>query len=236
MARIRRGPRFTAHLQNSLTQSGQSRVLDDLRQAILSGDQPPGTVIPVDEVAAHLGVSPIPVREALMTLIGEGLVERQPHVGYRVTTLTFEEFTDLYEVREVLEASALVSSVRNADPDDDARIRASHAELGAAVRHCDHRTFQTESRRLHLAMMRPSGMSRLVGMYESAWNLTEPTSPMSHVSDEARQQFHDDHAAMIDAFVNRDVDALVAASHRHYGHLRAGFDPLRGDTELFRGP
>ncbi|WP_283634186.1 GntR family transcriptional regulator [Mycolicibacterium poriferae] len=236
MARIRRGPRFTAHLQNSFTQSGQSHVVDDLRHAILSGDQPPGTVIPVDEVAAHLGVSPIPVREALMTLIGEGLVERRPHVGYRVTTLTFEEFTDLYEVREVLEASALVSSVRNAGVDDDVQIRASHTELDTAIRRSDHRSFHTESRRLHLAMMRPSKMSRLISMYESAWNLTEPTSPMSHVSDEARRQFHGDHAEMIAAFADRDVDALVAASHRHYEHLRAGFDPLRGDAELFRGP
>ena len=133
MARIRRGPRFTAHLQNSFTQSGQSHVVDDLRHAILSGDQPPGTVIPVDEVAAHLGVSPIPVREALMTLIGEGLVERRPHVGYRVTTLTFEEFTDLYEVREVLEASALVSSVRNAGVDDDAAASGSPGSTWSAA-------------------------------------------------------------------------------------------------------
>ena len=173
MARIRRGPRFTAHLQNSFTQSGQSHVVDDLRHAILSGDQPPGTVIPVDEVAAHLGVSPIPVREALMTLIGEGLVERRPHVGYRVTTLTFEEFTDLDEVREVLEASALVSSVRNAGIDDDAQIRASHTELDTAIRRSDHRSFHTESRRLHLALMRPSKMSRLISMYESAWTCGE---------------------------------------------------------------
>ena len=236
MARIRRGPRFVAHLQNSSSETGQTRVVEDLRRAILSGDQPPGTVIPVDEVSAHLGVSPIPVREALMTLIGEGLVERRPHVGYRVTTLTFEEFTDLYAVREVLEASALISSVRNATTADDGEIQASHADLDAAIQRGDHKSFHTESRRLHLALMAPSNMSRLLGMYESAWNLTEPTSPMSHVSDAARLRFHADHAEMIAAFVARDADALVESSHRHYEHLRDGFDALRGDPELFRCP
>lgn len=236
MARIRRGPRFTAHLQNSSTGTSRTQVVDDLRHAILSGDQPPGTVIPVDEVAVHLGISPIPVREALMTLIGEGLVERRPHVGYRVTTLSFEEFTDLYEVREVLEASALASSVRHATPDDDVQVRSSHAELEAAIGRSDHRCFHTESRRLHLAMMWPSNMSRLVSMYESAWNLTEPTRPMSRVSDEARRQFHADHADMIAAFVERDAEALVKASHKHYENLRAGFDSLRGDPDLFRCP
>lgn len=216
--------------------TGKSRVIDDLRRAILSGDQPPGTVIPVDEVAAHLGVSQIPVREALMTLVGEGLVERRPHVGYRVTTLTFEEFTDLYEVREVLEASALASSVKHATAADDAEIQASHSDLEEAIARCDHRSFHTESRRLHLAMMWPSKMSRLVGMYESAWNLTEPTRPMARVSDEARRRFHADHSDMIAAFVARDSAALVDASHRHYEHLRAEFDSMRGDPDLFRGP
>ncbi len=234
MARIRRGPRFTAHLHSSTAEAGQSLVTEDLRRAILSGDQPPGTLIPVDEVAAHLGVSPIPVREALMTLVGEGLVERRPHVGYRVTTLTFEEFTELYEVREVLEASALTSSVKNATTHDDAEIQASHTDLADAIRRSDHRMFHTESRRLHLAMMRPSKMSRLVSMYESAWNLTEPTRPMAHVSDQARCQFHSDHEEMIAAFVDRDREALVAASHRHYEHLRAEFASMRDDRDLFR--
>lgn len=236
MTRIRRGQRFTAHLVNSLAETGQPRVIDELRRAILSGDEPPGTAIPVDEVAQYLGVSQIPVREALMTLVGEGLVEHRPHVGYRVATVTFEEFTDLYRVREVLEASALAASVKNATADDDAEIRSSHTGLDSAIRSRDNRIYHSESRRLHLAMIRPSQMSRLVRMYESAWNLTEPARPMARVSDEARRRFHADHGEMIEAFADRDGVALVAASQRHYEHLRAEFDPLRDDPDMFRRP
>ncbi|UXA18580.1 GntR family transcriptional regulator [Mycobacterium sp. SMC-4] len=236
MTRIRRGTQFTAHLVNSSAETGQPRVTDDIRDAILSGDQPPGTAIPVDAVAAHLGVSQIPVREALMTLVGEGLVEHRPHVGYRVATLTFEEFTDLYRVREVLEAGALAASIRHATAQDDAEIWASHHGLDSAIRGHDDRIYHSESRRLHLAMIRPSRMGRLVRMYESAWNLTEPARPMAHVSDEARHRFHSDHGEMISAFVARDGEALAAASQRHYEHLRAEFDPLRDDADLFRRP
>ncbi|MDZ4235762.1 MAG: GntR family transcriptional regulator [Dietzia sp.] len=236
MTRIRRGQRFTTHLLGPVTATGQPRVLDELRRAILSGDEPPGTAIPVDEVAAYLGVSQIPVREALMTLVGEGLVEHRPHVGYRVATLTFEEFTDLYRVREVLEASALAASVQNATDDDDAEVRASHTALDSAIRSGDSRVYHSESRRLHLAMIRPSRMSRLVRMYESAWNLTEPARPMSRVSDEARRGFHADHGEMIAAFADRNGETLVALSQRHYEHLRAEFEPLCDDPDMFRRP
>lgn len=234
MTRIRRGPRFTAHLVSSSAETGHPRVVDDLRQAILSGDQPPGTAIPIDEVAAYLGVSQIPVREALMTLVGEGLVEHRPHVGYQVATLTFEEFTDLYQVREVLEASALTASVKNATAADDVEIRTSHDGVDSAIRGADLRSFHSGSRRLHLAMIRPSGMSRLVRMYESAWNLTEPARPMARVSDAARRRFHADHHDMVAAFTERDAEGLVAASHRHYQHLCAEFDSMRGDPDTFR--
>lgn len=236
MTRIRRGPRFTAHLVSSSVETGHPRVVDDLRQAILSGDQPPGTAIPIDEVAAHLGVSQIPVREALMTLVGEGLVEHRPHVGYQVATLTFEEFTDLYQVREVLEASALAASVKNATAADDVEIRTSHTALESAIRSGDSRVYHSESRRFHLAMIRPSRMSRLVRMYESAWNLTEPARPMSRVDDEALRRFHADHGEMIAAFAERDGETLVALSLRHYEHLRAEFQTLSDDPDMFHCP
>jgi DNA-binding FadR family transcriptional regulator len=59
-----------------------SVLLDELRACILDSDVPPGTPIPVDQVAAAFGVSRIPVREALMTLIGGGLVDHRPNGGY----------------------------------------------------------------------------------------------------------------------------------------------------------
>src|SRR6478672_12736499 len=90
-----------------LTGSGQQVILDELRRVILDGDAPPGTVIPVDEVAELFGVSRIPVRESLKTLIGEGLVDHLPRAGYTVARLTLAELSELYIVRGVLERAAL---------------------------------------------------------------------------------------------------------------------------------
>lgn len=64
--------------------SPQRDILDELRRVILDGAVPPGTPIPLGEVAELFGVSHIPVRESLKTLIGEGLVDHRHNLGYAV--------------------------------------------------------------------------------------------------------------------------------------------------------
>src|ERR1700761_2104285 len=87
--------------------STQTVVLDELRALILDGEVPPGSAIPVDAVAAAFGVSRIPVREALMTLIGGGLGDHRPNAGYRVAMMTAQEVGEIYLIREALESAAL---------------------------------------------------------------------------------------------------------------------------------
>src|ERR671925_2399051 len=65
----------------------QQAILDELRRVILDGAVPPGTPIPLADVAELFGVSQIPVRESLKTLIGEGLVTHQRNFGYSVAQL-----------------------------------------------------------------------------------------------------------------------------------------------------
>ncbi|MCD9196850.1 GntR family transcriptional regulator [Aeromicrobium wangtongii] len=232
----RRRSIFASRLVSSAPEGGQPRVLEDLRRAILDGDEPPGTVIPIDAVAAFFGVSQIPVRESLKILTGEGLVEHRPHIGYSVAKLRFEEFRELYDVRQALETSALRASVPLATSDDDALVGSVHEALAEATRRGDEKGYHSQSRRFHMALIAPSGMQRLLRMYESAWNVTEPARPMARVSDGGRSQFHADHDRMIDAFVARDAERLVTESAHHYEHLRAAIAGFADDPDLFLGP
>jgi DNA-binding GntR family transcriptional regulator len=195
-------------------------ILDELRSIILAGHAPPGAPINVDDVAQRFTVSRIPVREALKTLIGEGLVDHEPRAGYMVAQLTRTELAELYVVREALEAAALSAAVRTATPGDDAQVVAAYAALSQAIDEYDARGHHRESRRFHLALTGPCRMKRLLGMFESAWNITEPLQPMSHVSREMTLSLHDDHRLMVDAFHARDADALLAASSLHYRRLQ----------------
>jgi DNA-binding GntR family transcriptional regulator len=231
------GPRrrsvLVARLRARAPGAPQSAILDDLRACILDGEVPPGSPIPVDAVADAFGVSRIPVREALMTLIGEGLVDHRPHLGYRVAKLTAEEFGEIYLVREALETAALRLAVGMAGAADDGRAGAAHAALEAAVRAGDGRAYHRESRRFHLALIRPCRMRRLLHMLGTAWNMTEPLQPMTHLGPDERALLHRDHAAMLAAFTARDADALAAACAIHHHRLQSSIAQLPRDTGLF---
>ncbi len=211
----------------------QQAILDEIRRAILSGGVPPGSPIPVDETAEVFGVSRIPIRETLKTLIGEGLVEHRPRAGYTVASLTVEEFREIYVVRGVLEMAALKAAVGNAETEDDRRAtRALHA-LDQALAAEDHPAYQRESREFHLALVSPSRMPRLLHMIELVWNLTEPIQPMKHISDDHRDQLHAQHSDMLQAFADRDAAALLAAARRHLDDLEAVVADLPTETGLF---
>ncbi len=205
--------------QNPGRPTNQPEILSELRRVILAGDAPPGTPIPLDQVAKFFVVSPIPVRESLKTLIGEGLVDHEPRGGYRVAKLTRDELREFYVIREVLEAAALRSSVARAGTEDDERARLIQESLGQSIAVQDYRTYHRDSRRFHLALLAPSGMQRLLHMFELAWNVTEPAQPMAAVSDDERARMHADHDAMLAAFVARDADELVRCSTEHYHRL-----------------
>jgi len=215
-----------------LTGSGQQVILDELRRVILDGDAPPGTVIPVDEVAELFGVSRIPVRESLKTLTGEGLVQHRPRSGYTVAQLTLAELHEIYVLRGVLEQAALASAVPAATTADDRLVQQAYDDLCAAQLTHDHRGYHRESRRFHLALLAPARSRRLMRMLESAWNLTEPVRPMAQIPNTDRAALHEDHRDMLDAFVGRDSERLLAVSALHHRHLEDSIAALPQDSSM----
>lgn len=109
------------------------RVYAHLRDEILSNNLPPGTVLSEVPLAASLGVSRGPVREALGRLAAEGLVTVRPRRGAVVSHLSHEEFLQAYQVREALETLAIRLAVPNLTPEDLARIDELVARQDAAV-------------------------------------------------------------------------------------------------------
>ncbi|MDX1887275.1 GntR family transcriptional regulator [Mycolicibacterium sp. 120270] len=210
----------------------QQAILDDLRRVILDGGVPPGTPIPLGEVADLFGVSQIPVREALKTLIGEGLVAHRSNAGYAVAQLTPQELREMYIVRETLESASLAAAVANATDDDRAAAIATNDVLQRAIRDDDPVTYHRHSRNFHMALTRPSRMHRLLHMLESAWNITEPVQSMVHVRPEHRAELHTDHCEMLDAFLTGDVERLVATSELHAQRLNAVIATLPTGTGL----
>jgi DNA-binding GntR family transcriptional regulator len=100
-----------------------------LRTAIVSAALEPGERIPQDAVAEALGISRVPVRSALLRLEVEGLIDRRPHGGATVATLSPAEIHDLYEARIVLEMHAIGRAIAAMTPGRLARLEAMAASL-----------------------------------------------------------------------------------------------------------
>jgi hypothetical protein len=118
MTATRRSTALLGRLRGSAGVHSQAAILAGLRRVFLEGGVPPGTPIPVDKVAETFGVSRIPVRESLRTLIGERLVDHRPNAGYLVAQLTVAEFQGLYTVRGILEKAARGAAVAHAERAD----------------------------------------------------------------------------------------------------------------------
>ena len=93
-------------------------TLEALRERILRGAFPEGEPLRQDAIAEELGVSRIPVREALRQLEAEGLVTFHPHRGAVVTTLSLDEITELFELRADIESDLLRRSIPLMQPAD----------------------------------------------------------------------------------------------------------------------
>jgi len=210
----------------------QQAILDELRRVILAGAVPPGTLIPLAEVAELFGVSQIPVRESLKTLIGEGLVSHRSNAGYAVAQLTPQELREMYIVRETLESASLAVALANATDQDRAAIVTANEALQRALRDDDPAAYHRQSREFHLALARPSRMHRLLHMLESAWNVTEPVQSMVHVGPTERAALHADHCELVRAFLAGDVEHLLDTSERHSQRLNAVIATLPTDTGL----
>ncbi|MBV8181570.1 MAG: GntR family transcriptional regulator [Mycobacterium sp.] len=137
-------------------------VAGHLRAAIMSGTLRPGTFIRLDETAAKLGVSVTPVREALLKLRGEGMVQLEPHRGHVVLPLTRQDIDDIFWLQAAIAkelAATAAQEITDAEIDDlehitdtlAAAVAAADTEAIAATEFAFHRAFNHATGRIKLA-------------------------------------------------------------------------------------
>jgi DNA-binding GntR family transcriptional regulator len=136
-------------------------VLEQLTHAILTGGLVPGTALVETELAATFGVSKTPVREALKTLAGRGLVVMSEYKGAAVRAVDAEMARSVYDVRLLLEPEALRRTVS-----ERAGLVAAHAALQRADAAGDAAERSLANRDFHRALYLPCGNPLLVRMLD----------------------------------------------------------------------
>lgn len=206
----------------------QEFVLDELRKAIVAGTLSPGQPIRQDTIAHRLGVSRVPLREALKTLEAEGQVVYQPHRGYAVAELSLADLLEVYRLRELLESEAATVAVPRFTDTDLSRVAEAHDDVEAAADSGDLVDMIAANRRFHFRLLEPSGMPRLLRIVRTLWDATDAYRAVYYNSADNRERVREEHDLIMTAVRDGDADALITHLNAHRDHaveaLRATID------------
>lgn len=194
-------------------------VKDTLRRGILDGSLAGGTRLVQAEVAARLGVSTTPVREALRDLATEGFVRLDAHRGAVVHEVTSEELAELYDLRRLLEPEAVRRAAANLSNDDLDELDDLQRRMDAED---DVIQWIGLNRSLHWAIAEAAGSKRLAQLLH---RLEDEAAVYVGVSlrrqhtrvDSGNAQHH----ALLDALRRGDGDAAAAAMLDHLRHTQS---------------
>lgn len=201
----------------------RAQVADVLRSALITGEMRPGTVYSAPGLAARFGVSATPVREAMLDLVSDGLVEAVRNKGFRVTELSDAELDEITELRMLIEVPIVGSLAAGCSPNWDATfrgLRAVAAEIVAAAASGNLIAYVDADRRFHLELLGLSGNRRLVRLVGDL----RAQSRLYGLDELARRgrlvQSAAEHDALLDLVAAGDVRGARALMRRHIRHVR----------------
>lgn len=200
-----------------------------LRDEILAGELTPGTWLRQDELAARLGTSRIPVREALRILESEGLTESFPNRGARVPVLSLDDVNTYYRMRERLEPLTLTESLLHLSEDQLTRMERIQDEI---ENQSDVNRFLLLDRDFHMTSYAGCSSVHLLAMTERLWNSTQHYRRAFMVlADPDRAMIvNAEHRLILDAVRRRDPEDC----ERYLtGHIRRTRVELTAHPELF---
>ncbi|GAA3528986.1 GntR family transcriptional regulator [Amycolatopsis ultiminotia] len=203
-----------------VTGSGVDKCLAAIRSMILSGELLPGQKVQQAALAEALGVSRIPVREALSRLQSEGIVEHKSNTGYTVARFNSEDLAELYLMRRLLETE-LVKSADLARV-DVAAMRKLHTEMVAAARAQDPEEFQRLNRQFHFAIFDASPLTLVRQELQRLWYMSDFYRSLYLYELETTQRLVAEHKAIIDVVKAQDSKRLLRELDAH----RAGTEKL----------
>lgn len=206
-----------------LVRTLSERVFEIVREQIVTGKLGNDAPIRQDALAAKLGVSKIPVREALGRLEQEGLLTSQANRGFCVQPLSAAQAEEIYALRLAIEPAAAAYASGRADAQARAAAIAAFERLDRAAGN-DLPQVAVCNREFHVALVRPGGRLLTTQMIERLSILAE-RYVVAHLAPAGRDtRAHLEHRALLDAFLSRDGAALEALLT---AHIRATLDDLR---------
>jgi DNA-binding GntR family transcriptional regulator len=157
-------------------------VLQKLRKGLMVGAFVPGQVMSLRKLAASLGTSPMPIREAFKHLIAANALEELPNHSVRVARLSPERTAELFRVREVVEGMAAKIACENVTPELIHKLDGINRQLITAIGKRDILDCLAQNQSFHFTLYQAAGSATLMPLIESLWLQCGPTMYFSLLS------------------------------------------------------
>jgi DNA-binding GntR family transcriptional regulator len=209
---------FASKADEDTKSTATERAYRALKQLILDNELTAGAHLLELEAAARLGMSRTPVREAMVRLEQDGMVELRPRHGMRVLPLSAAALSEIYEVVTALESAAAETVARNgASPADIAALRTAVADMDAALARDDLMAWSKADEEFHRSLVHAAGNRRLAALVDQVWDQSHRARMVTLRLRPKPVNSNKEHAALVEAIVARDP---VAARAIHHGHRR----------------
>jgi DNA-binding GntR family transcriptional regulator len=199
-------------------QSTTEQAAAALRDAILSGEIPPGTPLREAALAAELGVSRNTLREAARLLGGEGLVRHQMNRGIVVAEITAADVRDIYAARAAIETAAAEALTAHRDPAIYQRLESLVGQIEDAFARNDAAGVLDGDRLFHATLVAAARSPRLSGFHTQLQHEQRLALSLAERSSRALGRTGDDHRVLLDALRGAPIRAKAQVS----AHLHAG--------------
>lgn len=203
------------------------QILQQIKQRLITGQFRPGQELPLRRLAAELGTSAMPVRDALQRLASSGVLIGGANRPMRVPDLDVAHLKEIRDIRAALEALAAERAAANADGDALARLDACLAGLGEAARAGSASEFFVQNWLFHLALVTSAGAPMMLTMIEPLWLRMGPALRLSKPEPWRLVDAVPVHAEIVAAIRTRDP---AVARHAVIRDINGCFDMI--DTAL----
>lgn len=185
--------------------TAQAAVLTELRQRIIRGEVAPGQAIRQEVLASELGVSRLPVREALVVLQSERLVDYTQHKGYVVAVLDEQDLLQTHELRDTLESIAITQAIPKITDETIAAMRETLSHLSPGETRIER---IERNREFYFLLFAASDNRLLVSLLNQLWDTCDRYRALYYLETPDVTQLYKSYEAVIDAIESRDVELV----------------------------
>jgi DNA-binding GntR family transcriptional regulator len=201
----------------------RQEAVEVLRAAILGGELAPGSIHSAVSLAELMGVSPTPVREAMLELSRSGLVEVLPNRGFRVTVIDDRDLDEVAELRMMLEVPSMRLVIERASDAELGTLDEPLLALEAAADRNDVPAFLVADRDFHLRMLALARNERLVEIIAGLRDQTRIVGLQSLAAAGALEASASEHRPILEAIRKRDKKAAERQMTTHLKHTRGAW-------------